>query len=494
METFRSSYDRKTLAWSICWILVTMVLMKASNGMVMVLIFPVAMATMFIKNSVRMLFVLLLMVSAQVGNAYLFPKNAVTFIAIRGTLLLLSLMMVSQIFGRKTTPLLTPFLGVFFYLGIEVFSSMTGFAPVISFLKMLLFSAIYFAFYSVANSVVSNSRADSRRVRSVVLSVACLFLIGSMLLIPLPEISLMTWEEAENSVLIESLFKGMTTHSQSLGPVVSGLATLLLADLVFSIKKLDKLYVLLLLCVPVLIMKTGSRTALGTWLGGAIVVGYLFLQARGVGRRWKGKVMRIAFGLGLLAVFAVMTIPRYRQSFMRFVLKTGNSAENATLRSSDLTFDAITASRQGKAEQCLFNFKRSPLIGNGFQVSDDMQHRYREGWLAYLSAPIEKGFWVFAILEEGGIIGLVVFSGFLLVAFVKLVRRHAYVTASCLMSMTLSNVGEFVFFSMTYTGGLLWAFVFAAVVLDAQRLRDQGIYKMMLNQQMMAEQQWPMLG
>jgi hypothetical protein len=36
-------------------------------------------------------------------------------------------------------------------------------------------------------------------------------------------------------------------------------------------------------------------------------------------------------------------------------------------------------------------------------------------------------------------------------------------------------MGEFNFFSMSYTGGFEWALVYAAVILDGQRMKDVGI-------------------
>ena len=37
------------------------------------------------------------------------------------------------------------------------------------------------------------------------------------------------------------------------------------------------------------------------------------------------------------------------------------------------------------------------------------------------------------------------------------------------------NLGEFNFFSMSYTGGFEWALVFAAVILDGQRMKNVGL-------------------
>lgn len=465
------SYDKKVFCTSLVWILLTMILMKATGGLVMTLIFPIALVACSLRKAVHVLFIILLMISAQVGNGFFFPKNPITFIAIRGTLSIMALMLLFQTGGRRQSALTKPLLGIFVYIGWEILSSALGYAPMVSYLKMVLFAGIYLSYFAVANFVIGNLRVDLLAVRSVVLAFAVLFLVGSICLIPFPDISLMTWENAEQVIEIESLFKGMTTHSQSMGPITSAFGTILLADLVFAVRKFDKLYLLLLATVPILIFKSGSRTALGVFLGGAMTVIWFFMWARGVGARWKLRVMNLVFGLGFFLIVVIMVVPHYRQGVMRFVMKVGGSDE--VVRSSDMTFERITASRQGKADECLYHFKQSPLLGNGFQVSESMKYEKRASWASYLSAPIEKGFWILAVLEEGGAGGLILFSGFLLIAFCQLTRRHAFMTASSLVVITLSNFGEFNFFSLTYTGGILWMLVFVSAVLDAQRLRDQ---------------------
>ena len=95
--------------------------------------------------------------------------------------------------------------------------------------------------------------------------------------------------------------------------------------------------------------------------------------------------------------------------------------------------------------------------------------------MEYMSAPIEKGVWITAVLEEGGLMGFLLFAGFLVVCFALLVKRHAYIGAGALWVFAVVNMGEFNFFSMSYTGGFEWALVFAAVILDGQRMKNVGL-------------------
>lgn len=466
-----SNYDRAFLWKLLVWIGVCAGLMKASGGAA-ALLFPIlALFMLGNRKPTHLLFLLLMMICAQIGNTFFFPKSMLFVLSVRGTLLFLALALASQVFGRQQSRLLSPLGGIVAYLAWEVVSSFQGFAPIISYLKLILFSLIYWAYYAVTNIVIRDNRSDTTKIRSIVLAVACLFLLGSILVMPFPGISLMTYEEARFQILLKSLFKGMTMHSQSLGPIAAMFSALILADLLFSVRKLNWLYVALLISAPILVFKTSSRTALATYLGSSAMILFLFSRFRGAGTRWKGKVYNLVFLTVVLGSCLVLAIPHYRQTMFRFVMKQ-QETENV-IHSQDVGLEGIVASRMGAVDRSLYYFKRKPFLGNGFQVSEGMDRQGGKGLLSYLSAPIEKGVWVTAVLEEGGIVGLFLFAGFLIYAFSTLVKRGAYITASCLFTAALSNMGEFTFFSMTYTGGLVWALVFAAVVLDHQRLRDE---------------------
>lgn len=465
-------YDARYLLKALMWIVLTSIAMKATTGMVAVVFPIVAISALTTGNMVRLFFLFMLMIGAQVGNTFFFPKTFIYVMSVRITLLLLALALSSRLLGRKHSHFVTPFMGMMPYLLWECVSSMQGYAPIVSYLKILLFSVIYFAYYAIANTVLSSSKSDPRKIRSIVLAFACLYVLGSVLLIPFPNISLMSMEDwgGNNTIIyMESLFKGMSMHSQSLGPLVAAFSVLVFGDFVFSVRKMDKLYLAILMACPLLIWKTSSRTALGTYVLGMMMVALFFMKANNVGMRWKGKILSMLWMVSIGVALSVFALPSAREKVMRFVLKKTASTEQVS--SADMSIGNIAFSRLGVVEECLYNFKKKPFLGNGFQVqSGMMDNRGNRSFLSYLSAPIEKGVWYAAVLEEGGVVGFMLFVAFLLVAFFSLVKSHAYITASCFFTLTLSNMGEFTFFSMTYTGGLIWAMVFAAAVLDSQRV------------------------
>lgn len=472
MSRFNEAYDLKIVAKYLAWIVVCAILMMVSKGVAAILFPLIALGFLFQNKSVKLLFVLLLMVTATVGTSYFFKKGIVFAITVRSTLFALAFLVSLRIAGRKSSRFTTPLLGIVPYLLWECASSSQGWSPVISYLKIVLFFAIYFAYYSIANEVINSRGIDVREMRSMVLAVVAFFIIGSFVLIPFPGISQMNasdFTDPQQALTALSLFKGMTMHSQSLGPIVAAFATLVFGDLVFSIKKWDKLYVALLIISPILIYKTSSRTAMGTYLAGFMMVLWFAMQARGLGARWKGKVLSVTWLIVILALVAVLAIPQVQRGVFQFALKFGH----ADIK-TEVSMEEMMSTRQGLMNQEMENYHRKPWIGNGFQVSEEVMLAEKESIKDYLTAPVEKGVWVTAVLEEGGLPGFLLFTGFILSTIVILAKRRAYISVAVFMTLVVSNLGEFTFFSMSYTGGMIWVLVFVATILDAQRLRQQN--------------------
>lgn len=132
--------------------------------------------------------------------------------------------------------------------------------------------------------------------------------------------------------------------------------------------------------------------------------------------------------------------------------------------------------RQFLIDAQIYNFKKSPYIGNGFQVSEEMAYTKTTSFKDLISAPIEKGVWVTAVLEEGGVIGFTILVLFFLGAILTMLRRGAYTGVTVLSALVVSNLAEFTMFSMSAMGGLFWALVFIGAAMDTARIKqDQTI-------------------
>lgn len=465
-------YDRKWLIWCTIGLVVMCGVMKATGGAGFVLIFPLILVAFCKNRSELLLYSLLMTAVLTVTNAAIAPKDVVFSIAARVVFLLIGGVLVLQTIGQRVSRMLSPLLGLTPYLAYMAIVSSVGFHPLISYLKIILFSVIFFAFFSVSCQVISRSSVQTACLRSVILSFAIFMLIGSMILMAFPAIGMMSVADfyARYGYIPDgSLFMGMTVHSQCLGPTVSVFAILLLADMLFSLRRWDKLYLLLQICAPILIYQTGSRTAMGTYIAGMGFVIFLFLRvnARTIGVRWKQRALSMLTLAGIVGGIALFGTPQMREAVARFVLKYTDDS-----RELDISYEAVIVTRQGLIDESVANFKESPWIGNGFQVSRQQADLQIVSWTQLLSAPIEKGVWITAVLEEGGIFGMMLLCCFLLFAIPTMIARNAYIGASLMIVMLVANLGEFGMFSMSYTGGLEWAMIFSGLVLDAFRKRE----------------------
>jgi len=415
-----------------------------------------------------------------VSNPFIFPKTSMTFVIARLSLFAVAGILAFRVFGRRNALIVSPFIGVFFYIGWAAIVSLQGYEPIVSYLKIVLFIPIYIALYAVANEITASTRVNAKAVRSAILAIVSLVVFGSFALIPFPGLSQFHAFRAQDAAMAArmaaegtSLFMGLTNQPQALGPMLGVLLTVVFGDLVFSVKRWEPIYVALLGIGAVLLFKTSSRTGMGTFIAGIAMVMWLFSHARAVDTRWKGKVVSALFLFGIVGFVAMLAVPKVRNKVLGFMLKV--NTQNVEVQTSDITLENLSSSRQMLVESAWENFKRKPFTGNGFQVSAEMQFEKRSTLMEYMSAPIEKGVWVTAILEEGGLMGFLLFAGFLVVCFALLVKRHAYIGAGALWVFAVVNLGEFNFFSMSYTGGFEWALVFAAVILDGQRMKNVGL-------------------
>lgn len=463
-------YSKTGLIWGLLGLLAMCGLMKATSGAGFLVIFAVVFAG-FSKNRIPvLLFALVATATLTVTNPFLAPKGFVFTVAARLVYIIAAGVMILQVVGRKAPKQLTPLLGLMPYLAYQAMTSSVGYQPIISYLKMVLFLLVFFAFYGVASA--ARGREDfrfERAVRTVLLIFACYFIFGSLALIPFPGIGKMGAAAAlEQGLTVESvgLFMGVTFQPQTLGPAISVVSTVLLADLLFSLRRWNYLYLALLLATPVLVYYTSSRTAMGTWLAGMCFTVFVFMCSHGVGSRWKGRALGAITLVGMLTGIALFATPGVQDKVLGFVLKT--SEEKAS--EEEFSFERFTYSRQGLMDSSMAGFEESPAIGNGFQVSSLMADMDIRSWKQLLSAPMEKGVWITAVLEEGGIFGFLLFCGFLLIAFPLLLSRQAYLGACALFVFIVSNLGEFTFFSTSGGGGFLWAVTFMGLTLDAQRV------------------------
>ena len=471
--TTTSEYDLKVVIRYLVKIALAALIWKVTSGVGAVIVTFWVLMSLLKDKPIEMMFWVMFITFTSCGNRNFFVTNVVSMVIVRATLLVLSgLLSLRLLGGGREARLMTPFWGIMAYVAWEFIVSAQGFQPVVSYLKLVLFLVVFLAMYGVANLVNRSTRANARTLRSAVLAVLSFVILGSMALIPFPSMSLMVDKAAIEAMLageVVSLFQGMSSHSQVLGPLMGVLGTFVFADLAFSIKKWDKLYLLLLVCCPYLCYKTSSRTGMGTMIAGIGMATLMVMKARGLGTNWKSKLVSTIGMFSVVAVIAAAAVPGIRNAVAKYALKWTKDAP------VEVRMEDMLSSRQAAIDEAVMNFKKNPILGNGFQVSSDMVNTKRESLASYLSAPIEKGVWIYAIPEEGGVVGMFLFCTWLVVLFFLLIKRHAYTGASVFFAFMVSNMGEFSLFSTSYVGGFFWTLTFAAICLDVLRMKSTNM-------------------
>lgn len=461
--------------------------MHYTEGAGFAIIIPLAFISLTRDKPEEFYFYLMLFCIVVVTNPRIAKRGVVFFLEQRVVLMSLGFIFMLRLFGQNKNPLVVPFAGLIWYLVYMAVSSLFGWNVVVSYLKLALFLFVFLAYFYAANMAAQHPRENLPAVRSVILSIAIFFIIGSVAVIPFPSIGLMNAEMLSESSSgdFTSLFMGMAAHSQCLGPIISALAVLIFADLIFGIREWNWIYIILLVCCPILIWKTSSRTAMGTFISGLLFSSYLFMKTRWVGNHWKKKVMSVLWIGGIFFVIAILFSGLMRERAVEFLQK-GKSEGG---KSANVSIETIISSRKMLYDNAIKNFEKSPILGNGFQVSEEMETLKVRSFTSILSAPIEKGVWVSAILEEGGLIGFAIFCAVVWNILSKMIKYRGFITASVFLVFIVSNLGEFTIFSMSYVGGFMWALVFAAVALDATRSRADFYAEQALLQKQIEEEQ-----
>lgn len=469
------NYSLKAILKYLSIIIATCLVCKFTGGKGFVLIVPFALAALFMQRVDKLAFWIILIATSSVVNSFFMPKDMVYSLTFRAMMVVIGVYGSLLFISRGTSKFISPVFGLFLYLFYMILPSSLGWAPMVSFLKLTLFISFFMACAYTANEMIAKQRMETRVFRDIILAFAFFFVFGSILVFPFPRISLMNVAELlEKGTVVTSLYKGMTIHSQTLGMVIAFWVVFLYADLIYHIKRADKLYIVLLLCGFFLIYKASSRTAMGTIVVCIVISSWYMMKMQGIGAKWRGKVISGLLAFLALGCIGVLVLPGLRNSVLKFVMKYADDSANT------LQFDAEDAlsTRSFLVEEQMENFRKKPAIGWGFQVSEEVAEMARHMDGIPLTAPVEKGVWVTAILEEGGVCGEIIYLVYMISALVILVKRKAYMGATIFWAIHISNLGEFTMFSMSGVGGTWYVFLFLALAFDAKRIAGSKQYNM----------------
>ncbi|MDD4103080.1 MAG: O-antigen ligase family protein [Kiritimatiellae bacterium] len=358
-----------------------------------------------------------------------------------------------------------PLGGLYFFMIVAVISSLQGWFPMISFLKLANFLVFISGIY-IGTRNLHHRPHDIVLLRATFMALSFILVFGSVATLPFPAISYITSLKyyiqeggiAYAEALFESnesaqiaLFAGITNHSQFLAPALVCINVWVLCDMLLIEKKIEKAHLALLGVCPLLIFMTRSRIGFFGYAASLAFVYTFTLPKSALSGRARARLSGWMFALLILLIVWAVTFEVREQTISRWLRKTEEvQTDQRSLK------EALTDSRQGTIELCMSEFRRSPLLGSGFQVLEVHRAQYERGEISLFSAPLEKGILPLMVLGETGILGATVF-GIFLVAFVLGCLKSKYIATLTLFScLLMTNMGEATFFSPSGGGGVLW--------------------------------------
>lgn len=249
-------------------------------------------------------------------------------------------------------------------------------------------------------------------------------------------------------------FQGLLNHPQAFAVFLVPVVVYMEADLLMGKGRKGPLEWALGCGALVLLFLTRARTAMVTLflsIIGSVVVAVV--------RSKKNSPMRAPYramlNIGIVSVFLVSIIslsPDLSMSVEKFWLK-GN--QKTTLEKS------FYASRGIGIDYLWHRFLQRPFTGNGFGIDTTLADRRKVGTFLDIpiSATVEKGFLPAAMLEEVGIVGVIIFLPFFRVLVKGAVDTGDIRLVAMFFACLLVNIGEAIFFSPGQVGGYLWLLI-----------------------------------
>ena len=427
-----------------------------------------AAACVITRNSSRLVIMLFSVFAINITNYIFFFRGFHFQLGSKVTPVLIFIFLLLQPTDKQQKKFTAPLYGFLGYLLYMLLTASASWNPTISTMKLVNFIPVFLGFMCTAN-IASRSKLDNTAIRAFLLALACFFILGSLASIPFPSISksMLNYgidEMAGASTDLDGLYNGLTYHSQALGVALGMLNSLLIVDYFINIRRRHWLYLMLLVSVPVLLFLSSSRTGMMSYLGSYAVFTFLFIFDKKIKTSSKMAYLTIIGGVGVLIFIATLS-SAFHEKMTLFISKGGSQEQGL--------YDAYNTSRGNLIDIALDNFHDSPWIGNGFQVSSKMAYISADDARTMFAAPVEKGFFVTTILEEGGIIGLCIFVIFLINVYVYYFSRRFICFLTVFTTFLLTNVGEASIFSPSSIGGFGWMLCFLALIMDIQRLKRE---------------------
>ncbi|MBR4652407.1 MAG: O-antigen ligase family protein [Kiritimatiellae bacterium] len=351
---------------------------------------------------------------------------------------------------------------LFAYCVVACISSIDGWMPLISYLKIAQFILFLMGLIFVTR-LLQQSAEGPYQLRCVFMALSIIVLWGSILSRFIPSVGYsmtisslaaygieMTGAEVAASEGMR-LFNGVTCHSQMLAPTVALMSAWLLCDMLLVERRFTILHVSILAAAPVLLYISRSRGGLLEIVAVMLTTIFVCVPRARLALAVKSRLMQLLI-LSAILLLAIAVIGQIRnQTISKWLRKTDDvRGDTRTLK------EAFTGSRQGLVEYNLSDFKLNPLFGKGFQVMRGMEQAYRAKLITWYSASVEKGVTPYVILGETGLVGASVFLIFLCSFYGTCLKRRYLATLTIFTCVMVANLADSSLFSPGGGGGFGW--------------------------------------
>ncbi len=237
---------------------------------------------------------------------------------------------------------------------------------------------------------------------------------------------------------------------QSFGAFLSPMLAWLIAIIGFGRVKVISLYSVLAILILALIVMSQTRTALVAVFLTVVTLFIIFLFNQQKYKIW-GSLKNISINIALLSlilIIAFVTSSTLRTMANDFVYKRG---------SGDI--EEAVSSRASGYEAQLINFTQRPLLGHAFGVYPGKKAASKgvtEFMGIPISAPVEKGLILTALLEETGLIGTILFLTLIVAISKRCLKTQNLGWIAIFFTCLFINIGEAVFFSVGGIGLFYW--------------------------------------
>ena len=386
----------------------------------------------------------LFLMTARLGNLFMIAAMILTGAGLQGQ-------------ARERLPIMW----MFAYCLVACISSIDGWMPLISYLKLAQFTLFLIGLLFVAR-IIQRSDQGLYQLRCAMMAIAIIFLIGSVLAYFIPSVgySMMVaqaeswgWNLTGTDIASSEglvMFNGMLSHSQMLAPVVAMMAAWVMCDMILVEKRFTWLHGGTLVTAPVLLYMSRSRGGLLDIVAVMVTVMFVCVPRARLAQAVRSRFALLMIGAASLLVVVAVIAQVRNQAISRWLRKVEDvRGDNRTLG------EAFTDSRTFSIEYNLNDFRLNPMFGKGFQVMRGMDRAYRARQLSLFSAPVEKGVTPYVILGETGLMGAGVFVIFLISFYTTCLKRRYLALFTLFTCYLVINLADSTLFSPS-GGGVFW--------------------------------------